>query len=409
MKITAPKLIGVIGQGYVGLEVSIGISQSGIEVLGFEKDVTRISTILRGVSPVENVSSDVLKESLARNFKITSDMSKLSECDVIIICVPTPLKLDLSPNLEMLESAINDIAKYVVENTLIVNESTSYPGTLRELVSSKICDARPDIATTLRFGVAPERVNPGSGVPLRQVGRVVSGLDEEAKIHTFNLYSCFCSKVTLVDTPEIAEASKLLENTFRLVNIAFINEFNLICRELNIDTRKVIDAASTKPFGFSAFQPSFGIGGHCIPVDPLYLQYAAKRSGRESNFVSLATQLNSEHASLLLKNIFNLCQLENPRVLLLGVAYKPGLSDTRESPAERLAQVLLKLNVDFGWYDPLVTFWRNSPQSNLEEKWDIAIVVTAQDRLPIDELLGKGVKIFDATGRFSSVSDVVQI
>lgn len=403
-------VIGVIGQGYVGLEVSVQIASRGHKVIGFERDLHKVQMITSGVSPIENVSTKSLTAVIGSGkLEITSDMSRLSECSAVLICVPTPLKADLNPDLEMLNSAVSDIAAFVSEDTLIVNESTSFPGTLRNFVASKIFDKRPDLVSSLKFGVAPERVSPGNGIPLSEVERVVSGLDEEAKSLTQQLYSIFCKNVTLVDSPEIAEASKLLENTFRQVNIAFINEFNLICRRLNIDTRKVIDAANTKPYGFMAFQPSSGIGGHCIPVDPLYFQYVARQEGLESEFIELATKMNHEHPRFLLDRVLASSGKENVRVLLLGVAYKSGLSDTRESPAERFLELLTEKEIDFGWFDPLVSSWMNTQPADIQQDWDIAIVITAQENLPVDDLVRRGVNVFDSTGTFNYNSKVNQI
>lgn len=403
-------IVGVVGQGYVGLEVSVEIASRGYKVIGFERDQHKVQMISSGASPIENVTQDALNAALdSGKLEITTDMSRLSECCVVLICVPTPLKSDLSPDLEMLHSAVNDISTFVGEGTLVVNESTSYPGTLRNFVAANILEKRPELTCSLKFGVAPERVSPGSGIPLKEVERIVSGLDEDAKSLTFQLYSIFCKKVTLVESPEIAEASKLLENTFRQVNIAFINEFNLICRKLNIDTRKVIDAASTKPYGFMAFQPSSGIGGHCIPVDPLYFQYAAKQEGLESEFIKLSARMNLEHPKLLLDRVLASSDKANPRVLLLGVAYKPGLSDTRESPAVRFLEQLIERKLDFGWYDPLVSNWMSTQPADLRENWDIAIVITAQENLPLIDLISRGVKVFDTTGAFAENSKVNQI
>jgi len=408
MNTSAP--IGVIGQGYVGLEVSISLVKQGNRVIGFEKSVDRCAVISSGRSPVENVTYEDLKSSLDSGlYEVGNDFSRLSDCQTIIICVPTPITKENLPDLSSLEDAVEKISRYVSPSTLIINESTSYPGTLRTIVADKILTKRRDIASTLSFGVAPERVSPGNGIPLSKVPRVISGIDEKSKELTSQLYSRFCQEVRVVDTPEIAEATKLLENTFRQVNIAFINEFNLICRQLGIDTREVIDAADTKPYGFMRFEPGAGIGGHCIPVDPLYFQYASRAKNLKSEFIELAARANDEHAEKLLDYVLADSDVASPRILLLGVAYKAGISDTRESPAENILASLNKRGLSPGWLDPLVENWNGRSPTSVNEGWDIALVVTAQSGLPVEELLNKGVKIYDFTGRLSSFEKVIQV
>lgn len=402
--------IGVIGQGYVGLEVSISLVKQGNKVIGFEKSADRCAVISSGQSPVENVSNEELKSSLESGlYEAGNDFSRISDCQTIIICVPTPITRDNLPDLSSLEDAVEKISQYVSPSTLIINESTSYPGTLRTIVADKILTERKDIASSLFFGVAPERVSPGNGIPLSKVPRVISGIDDKSKELTSQLYSRFCEEVHVVDTPEIAEAAKLLENTFRQVNISFINEFNLICRKLGIDTRQVIDAADTKPYGFMRFDPGAGIGGHCIPVDPLYFQYASRVKNLESEFIELAARANEEHAEKLLDYVLGDSKIASPRILLLGVAYKAGVSDTRESPAEKFLSSLNKRGLLAGWFDPLVERWNGNAPANLNDKWDIALVVTAQPGLPVQDLLGKGVKIYDFTGQLSGFEKVIQI
>lgn len=404
------QIFGVVGQGYVGLEVSITLAKQSKRVVGFEKSAAKITEISMGVSPVENVAHEDLKMVLDSGaYGITSDFSQLSQCSVIVICVPTPITPEETPDLSMLREAIEDIARFVSSGTLIINESTSFPGTLREIVASEILARRPELKGSLYFGVAPERVSPGSGIALAEVSRVVSGIDEKSKELTQSFYASFCRGVTVVNTPEIAEAAKLLENSFRKVNIAFINEFNLICRELGIDTREVIQAAASKPYGFMRFDPGAGIGGHCIPVDPLYLQHAAATVGGKSEFIELATIANNRHGEKLLDMVLKKSAKVNPRILMLGVAYKSGISDTRESPAIRIHETLSARGLQFGWHDPLVESWMGSKPSKTNDNWDIALVVTNQPNLPIAELVNSGVEVYDFTGAYLDNPKVIQI
>jgi UDP-N-acetyl-D-glucosamine dehydrogenase len=241
------------------------------------------------------------------------------------------------------------------------------------------------------------------------VPRVVSGIDSISGKLTLDFYKQFCKEVHLVESPEVAEAAKLLENSFRQVNISFINEFNLICRKLGIDTREVIRAADTKPYGFMRFDPSPGIGGHCIPVDPLYFQYASKKLALESKFIALATETNIQHGDKLLDLILKEVKKPDPRVLILGVAYKQGVSDTRESPALGIANALSRKNLEFGWFDPLIKTWQGTSQASPEDSWDVALVVTAQEGLPLEDLIRRGVSVFDFTGHFQEYDKVIQV
>jgi len=404
------RVVGVIGQGYVGLELSVSLAKAGLSTIGFDENLDRVGEISRGHSPVENVSDSDLKEMLKNShYAIYSDFSRLSECNVIVICVPTPLDENHEPDLKMLEAGVDSISRHVSPETLIINESTSFPGTLRQLVVERIEKARPELFGGLRFGVAPERVSPGSVISLRDVPRVVSGIDSISGKLTLDFYKQFCKEVHLVESPEVAEAAKLLENSFRQVNISFINEFNLICRKLGIDTREVIRAADTKPYGFMRFDPSPGIGGHCIPVDPHYFQYASKKLGLESKFIALATEINIQHGNKLLDLILKEVKKSDPRVLILGVAYKQGVSDTRESPALGIANALSSKNLEFGWFDPLIKTWQGTSQASLKDPWDVALVVTAQEGLPLEDLIRRGVSVFDFTGHFQEYDKVIQV
>ncbi len=404
------KIVTVIGQGYVGLELAMTLVNSGYRVFGVDLDSKKVERISSANSPVENVSSSELEKAIQEDkYKISSDFKHVGESGVVVICVPTPIDEMGNPDLKFLESAVGGLSGYLQENTLIVNESTSYPGTLREIVENRIKENRSDISDSLFFGVAPERVSPGNGISLREVPRVVSGVDEISKNLILDFYASFCKSVHLVSTPEIAEAAKLLENTFRQVNISFINEFNLICRQLGIDTREVISAAATKPYGFMKFEPSAGIGGHCIPVDPQYFQYAARTKNLNSSFIELAFQMNKVQAEKLCDMAIEISGFEQPKVLILGVAYKSEISDTRESPAERVWEHLESKGYSVGWIDPLVEEWRGLTPSQIGEQWDIALIVTYQKALPVDQLIDKGVKVFDFTGSYSGNPQIVQL
>lgn len=407
----AKKKIAVIGQGYVGLELAIAAASSGYIVYGIDISEDRINRLKSGVTFLENVLDEDLKSAIKSNHYIPSvDFQRVSECEVVIICVPTPINESGEPDLTHLSSAVNSILPWLQKKTLVVNESTSYPGTLRELIKKMIEESRPELRGELFFAVAPERVSPGNQVLLRDIPRVIGGIDENSKLKAIEFYNEFCKSVHSVDSPEIAEMSKLLENSFRQINIAFINEFNLICRKLQLDTRAVIEAARTKPYGFMSFDPSAGIGGHCIPVDPMYLQLVAESVSLPSSLIDASYSSNLDHANKLGNFVLSRLRIQKlTKVLLLGVAYKSGLSDTRESPAFRIASFFESRSISVGWIDPLVKSFRNQASSTVGEDWDCALIITNQDELPISELLSKGVPIFDFTGAWRSNKEIIQI
>lgn len=403
--------IGIVGLGYVGLEVANSFAEEGCSVIGVDCDSEKVKKINMGLSPIENVSNLRLSQNLkSRNLFVIDKYENLDECSAVIYCVPTPLTAKKEPDLSFLVSALQSSAPHFSKGTLIVNESTSFPGTLRNLVPKEIASVNPRIVDELDFAVSPERVSPGNAVPLRSITRVVSGLSPNAKKRVQELYELICDDVRLVDSPEIAEMSKLLENTFRQINISFINEFNIICRKLGIDTRQVVEAANSKPFGFMKFDPGPGIGGHCIPVDPLYLQDTARKIGVESAFIELATQYNEIHIENLIDLIeHSLAPRKLQGVLILGVAYKSGLSDVRETPAQRLVDVLSERGIKSGWIDHLVTSWNGKAPSGVNEGWSAAIIHTAQSNLPIDELSNLNIPIFDLTGEYLSDTRIWQV
>lgn len=402
--------IAIIGLGYVGLELSVSAVKAGHFVVGVDISEGKLKAISKSQSPVENVSDQELQEVINSNrFIFNSKMDEIEGSNCVIFCVPTSLSNNREPDLRDLEKVCKEVSPHLSSGMLIVNESTSFPGTLSNVIVPLIEKFRPDLRGKLFFGVAPERVNPGSESGLAEIPRIISGINETSKIKTYELYKSFCKTVLIVNSPEVAEAAKMLENSFRLVNISFINEINYLLRKLGIDTREVLEAASSKPYGFMPFSPGAGIGGHCIPVDPLYLQFILNKNGLKSEFVELASRINDGLAQRLIDRAFENLDTIPCRVLLMGVAYKEGLSDTRESPAENLAKELQSREIEYGWIDPLVAEWRGSLPSNLNEKWDLALVVTAQPGLPIESILVSGIEVMDLTGKYRFDSRVRQI
>ena len=404
------KVLAIIGQGYVGLPLAMAAVDAGWSVIGIEKSASRVNQLNSGSSPVEDISDARLARAIAANkFLASNDPAKVSAASVVTICVPTPLDKARNPDLELLESAIRDVAPYLSDETLLVSESTSYPGTLREVIIPLVDKLKPSETKTLYFASAPERVNPGDPVwDQKNTPRLVGGIDEESRKRALAFYNSICDSVVPTSTPEIAEAAKILENTFRLVNIAMINEFTQLCSAQGINVHEVINAAATKPYGFMPFRPGVGIGGHCIPVDPLYLTWWARKGGQVASLVERSDEISNqmpiyvaERALVLVKGL-----TDSPKVLIMGVAYKPGVGDVRETPASALRAALVARGAEVAWVDPLVPLWEGTKP--VDESWvcDVAIVATNQPGLNVNSLLIKGIPVLDCTNNYGEQAGV---
>jgi len=403
---TNSKTVAIIGQGYVGLPLAMAAIRSGWTVIGIDNSIERVRGINTGQSPVEDVSDEELDAALSSKlFIATSDFSEVSKASVVTICVPTPLNINREPDLSMLEAAALAIAPNLSDRTLVISESTSFPGTLRDYIIPLIENLKANQGNSYFYASAPERVNPGDKQwNQRNTPRLVGSIDEESAEAAMGFYSSICDSAIRVATPEIAEAAKLLENTFRLTNIALVNEFAKLCSSANIDINQVIDAASTKPYGYMEFRPGVGVGGHCIPVDPLYLTWWARKIGMRAELVETADSINSEMPSFVASKALEIIgdRIQNPRVLVLGVAYKAGIADVRESPVSGLIDALRGKGAEVAWHDPLVKFWNGKESEAITWPCDIAIVATNQPGLEIELLLRSGTRILDCTNSFNS-------
>ncbi|MEI6597821.1 MAG: nucleotide sugar dehydrogenase, partial [bacterium] len=281
MSAQKPQILAIIGQGYVGLPLAMAAVDAGWSVIGVDNFEAKVAQINGGSSPVEDISDVQLQAAISNGaYRATTDFTSVAKASVVTICVPTPLDDKRNPDITMLRNAATGIAPYVSNGTLVVSESTSYPGTLRDVIIPIVNSLKPATTLNLYFASAPERVNPGDPVwNQKNTPRLVGAIDPESQSRALAFYQSICDAAVSVSTPEVAEAAKLLENTFRLVNIALVNEFNQICSAAGINVHEVIDAASTKPYGFMPFRPGVGVGGHCIPVDPLYLTWWARQNG----------------------------------------------------------------------------------------------------------------------------------
>lgn len=402
--------VAIVGLGYVGLPLAVHIAERGTNVVGFDIDHGLIDSLRLSKSNIPDVPSSRLAPLLEKRVvTFTSSMQQLVECNVFVVCVPTPTKDDKSIDLSSLQSAAKILLEVASEGSLIVNESTSYPGTLRELFLNSFVAKHGSQKHS--FATAPERIDPTNPTRIEDITRVVGGIDEKSTEVAVNFYRKYFKHVHRVSSPEIAEMSKLLENTFRQVNISLINEINDLCRKVGIDTLEVIEAASTKPYGFMKFTPSAGIGGHCIPVDPEYLQHFAKRYGNPLQLVDAATRINEAMGLRVTERIFKNLEGSNPQSgLLLGIAYKSNVPDSRDTPAEKIMKSLKNMGLDIDWHDPLIPNWMAMDSVNLDSKqWDFGVVLTAHDSLDIEMAKRSCRVIFDLTGKYNADQDIVQI
>ena len=405
-----PQLLAIIGQGYVGLPLAMAAVDAGWSVIGIDNFEAKVAQINSGKSPVEDISDTQLKAALASGaYRASADFSSVAKASVITICVPTPLDENREPDLSLLQSAATAIAPFVSNETLVVSESTSYPGTLRDVIIPTINLLKLKGSIKLYFASAPERVNPGDPVwNQKNTPRLVGAIDEESQKRALAFYESICDATVSVSTPEVAEAAKLLENTFRLVNIALVNEFAQLCAASGINVHEVIDAASSKPYGFMPFRPGVGVGGHCIPVDPLYLTWWARQNGERAIFVESADSVNHAMPKYVAERALSMVNgnIKNPKVLILGVAYKPGVGDVRETPVSELRAHLKVKGAEIAWHDPLVQVWEDSNPVDLDWDCDVAILATKQPGMNLEQLINRGVQILDCTNSLTGQAGI---
>lgn len=419
-------VIGVIGLGYVGIPLAILFSKKNFKVFGFDSNKEKIRTLRQKKSYLKNISNEDVKYIFKRG-NCFDNFEKISECDVIIICVPTPLKNKNKPNLSYVRNAIKFIKKYLHKNQLIILESTSYPGTTREEIAEKIGD-KFRIGRDFFVGFSSERINPGFNEnSIQLIPKVVSGYSKNCLGLVSLFYKFFFDKIIPCKTLEIAEFSKLLENIYRAVNIGFINEMKFIADKMNIDIFDVIKIARTKTFGFRAFDPGPGIGGHCIPVDPHYLYWKSMKIGVKANFIKLSAETNEKVIKFIINKIFLILKKlkktpQNVKVLILGVAYKRNIDDYRESSSLKLIDKLLKKKFKTSkikWYDPYINdlkdriITKNYPDkiklnSTQLKNFDITILMTDHDILDYDLIYKYSKLIIDCRGRFQVCQKVIR-
>jgi UDP-N-acetyl-D-glucosamine dehydrogenase len=404
------RILAIIGQGYVGLPLAMAAVDAGWIVIGIDNFEAKVAQINSGKSPVEDIS-DARLETALRNgtYTATTEFSAVAQASVVTLCVPTPLNDKREPDLSLLRNATSKLAPFIANETLVVSESTSYPGTLRAVIIPIVESLKPKESESVYYASAPERVNPGDPIwNQKNTPRLIGAIDSLSKTKALAFYESICDAAVEVSTPEVAEAAKLLENTFRLVNIALINEFTQLCASAGINVNEVIDAASSKPYGFMPFRPGVGVGGHCIPVDPLYLTWWGSQNGIEARFINEADLINQEMPKYVARRALALVDSTqiNPRVLILGVAYKSGVADVRETPATELRDYLLAQGAEVAWHDPLVRSWDDTEPVDLEWECDVAILATKQPGMDVGRLVERGVRILDCTNPLKNLVGV---
>jgi UDP-N-acetyl-D-glucosamine dehydrogenase len=399
--------IAVIGQGYVGLTISAFAGEHH-EVLGFDSNPTVVERLNSGISHIEGVESLLIAKLISKGkYRATTNPADIKGSDIVVIAVPTPLDSKRKPDLSYIDSACKVIGENLDSPALIINESTSYPGTIRNYIKPAI-EKYSKAKLAHEYAISPERVDPGRMEwNQKNTPRLFAGLTPEATRRTREFYATFCDNLVEVSSPEVAEAAKLFENTFRQVNIALVNELAQISHALGIDVRETLDAANTKPYGFMKFTPSAGVGGHCIPVDPSYLAHLALENGVRATFIERANEVNLEMPTYIAKRVAsdNGGLLKGKKVLVVGVAYKPNVADTRETPAEHLIEALNKMGAVVTWNDEVVGNWKGVSSSALSGA-DIAIVVTKHDVVSSGAILKAAPYVFDTTG---AVKGAVQL
>ena len=366
--------VSIIGQGYVGLPLAMAVAQAGHEVVGIDLDQSLIERLKAGKSPIVDLTDDQITSAIKTGrYSLTNNFGAVETSDVVVICVPTPLDSANKPDFSFLIRALNSIADHLQPNVLIINESTVSPGTTRGLIKETL----DKTGVPYELAYSPERIDPANKKwTVTNTPKMVAGLTPEAAQRAYAFYKTFIDSVTIGSSLEVIETAKLLENSFRLVNISFTNEIAQFCAAMNIDVREVVDAAATKPYGFMPFYPGAGVGGHCIPVDPSYLVSKAQEIGAPTRFIDLANELNRSLASYFTGVASGILGgLTGKKILVVGVAYKPEVADVRETPAEALIHELRAKGAKVSWHDELVQDWNGEKSVELTPDFDLAILV----------------------------------
>jgi len=407
----------VVGQGYVGLPLAQAMSAAGLSVTGLDRSDTVVEDLNAGRSHIDDLADADLQQMLAQGYSASADPSVITDADAVIICVPTPLTEAGAPDLSAVVSATRSVRDHMRPGVLIVLESTTYPGTTSDVLLPILESSGLELDSDFHLAFSPERVDPGNATyGIRNTPKVVGGVSQASTVRASEYYGLFVDHVVPTRSSKEAETAKLLENTYRHINIALVNEMAKFCAELDIDIWDVIRAASTKPFGFQPFYPGPGVGGHCIPIDPNYLSHEVQRKlGYPFRFVELAQEINSSMPGYVVTRVQDLLNdngraLKGSRVLLLGVTYKANISDRRESPALAVAQRFLAKGAVVSYHDPRVEEWNVDGReltcvSDLDdavEGADVVVLLQRHREYDLDSLVSRSRLLFDTTGSVSA-------
>jgi UDP-N-acetyl-D-glucosamine dehydrogenase len=396
--------IGIMGLGYVGLPLAVAFAEEGHHVIALDTDARKVEALRNRESYVEDIPSERLA-AVSDLIEPTTHPQPLARCDAVLVCVPTPLTANREPDLGPLVSATAALAGVLQTGQLVVVESTTYPGTTRERVAPMLEESGLVAGRDFHVAFSPERVDPGrTDYTLRTTPKIVGGLTDECLRRAVELYEEVCDEVVAVSTPESAELTKLLENIFRSVNIALVNELAILCDRMGIDVWEVVDAAATKPYGFMSFKPGPGMGGHCLPVDPFYLAWRAREFDMQTEFVELAGEVNQAMPYFCVERISRALNeqskpVKGSRVAIFGVSYKPGVGDLRESPALRIIRLLREQGADVSYHDEFVP---ELPELALRSEWpeepDCVAIVTAHPGLDLQRIVDESPLVVDFRG-----------
>ena len=395
--------VGVIGLGYVGLPLVKHLCNSSFKVIGFDDDKRKIGTLNQKKSYISSLNSSEIKKILNKKFFLSSSYKDIGKVDIIILCLPTPLTKSNNPNLIYIKKALHSIKKFLKAGQLIVLESSTYPGCTNELIVPLLKRKKFEIGKDFFVGYSPEREDPSNKkFSIRNIPKICSGVTKNCSIVTQKIYSKIANKIVTVSNIETAEFTKIFENLYRSVNIALVNEMKTICRKLGLDIHEIISAAKTKPFGYEAFYPGPGVGGHCIPIDPFYLSWLAKKNKINLKFIELSGKINDFISKWIisnsLKNNFN-------KILLVGAAYKKNVDDPRESPIFNFKDKLSKKKIKIDYHDPHVqklesrklkkVFYSKKINSTMLRKYDLIYIITDHDKINFDYIQKHGKRIID--------------
>ena len=400
--------VGIIGLGYVGLPLAVAFAEAGHEVFGVDTDARAVEALNEGRTHVEDIADDRLM-AIAPRFTARTRHNELGGCDAVIICVPTPLANQREPDLSYVVDAGSNLARVLQPGQLVVLESTTYPGTTRDRLRPILEESGLAAGRDFHLAFSPERIDPGrTDYTIRTTPKVVGGLTEASLERAIELYSEICDTVVPVSTPEAAELSKLLENIFRSVNIALVNELAILCDRMGVDVWEVVEAAGTKPFGFMRFEPGPGMGGHCLPVDPFYLAFKAREHDFAAEFIELAGKVNQAQPYFCVERVVRALNdvakpVRGSRVLLVGVSYKAGVGDLREAPAVKIGRLLAELGAELSYHDPHVP---EVPELGLTSvaldealaACDVACVVTAHPSVDHERVVAEAPLVVDFRG-----------